>query len=172
MATQMSDFTSFMDELHTASAHLATQEGDDIGRVRQLIGAMGQSLTTTMFAFQQASSVKDGVIFIAGLAEKFPDAGWIGTVAAEQFRKPVNTLRTRYALTDMAALHERAADLAPNLGNSEILALCRALLEYDAFLIRQMRDLLPIYELALVFEGYKTMTERVKESPEGRGIAH
>jgi hypothetical protein len=152
-----------------ATAALHAEEGEDVKRVKRLRGAMGQSFTTTIFAFQQASSVKDGIAFIAALAEKYPRESWLATAAAEQFRRPVNTLRTRYALLDTAALHEDAGQLAETLDGAALLRLSRAFIVYYAFLLRRLRDLLPFYELSVAFEGQKLIAERVAISPVGKG---
>jgi hypothetical protein len=156
-------------KIEAATAALHAGEGQDVKRVKQLRGAMGQSFTTTIFAFQQASSVKDGIAFVAALAEKFPRESWVSTIAAEQFRRPVNTLRTRYALLDTAALHEDAASLGPALDGAGVLRLARTLIVYYAFLLRRLRDLLPFYELSVAFEGHKLIGERVAISPVGKG---
>jgi hypothetical protein len=156
--------------IEAATATLSTGTAADVARVRQLRGAMGQSFTTTVFAFQQAGTVRDGVAFIAGLAEKFPGEGWVVTVAAEQFRRPVATLTTRYALSDTAALHTDAAALCAGLSGAELLRLSRAMLVYYAFLLRRLRDLLPFYELSVAFEGHRLIAERVAISPTGEGV--
>ena len=170
----MADSAGRLDELvakiEAATSALHAGEGEDVTRVRQLRGAMGQSFTTTVFAFQQASSVKDGIAFVAALAEKFPREGWVATVAAEQFRRPINTLRTRYALLDTAALHAEAADLGGTLEGAGVLRLARALIVYYAFLLRRLRDLLPFYELSVAFEGHKLVAERAAISPVGKGV--
>jgi hypothetical protein len=170
MAEQADDYQSLMQAVHLASVFLSEHEGDDVGRIKQLMGAMGQSFTTTMFAYQQAITVKDGIHFISVLAEKYGAEDWLGIVAGEQFRRPINTLRTRYAMLDAAALHERAGKVAPGLRGPEIVALSRALIVYYAFLLRRIGELLPVYELATVFEGQKLMAERVKASPMGKGV--
>ncbi len=153
-----------------ATLTLHKGEAEDVRRVTQLLGAMGQSFTTTMFAYQQASTVRDGVGFIASLAEKFSTELWLPIVAAEQFRRPVATLRARYALHDTAALHEDAARLAPGLDGAALLRLTRTMIVYYAFLLRRLRDLLPFYELSVAFEGHKRIAERVAISPTGKGI--
>jgi hypothetical protein len=155
--------------IEAATAALHADEGEDVRRVKQLRGAMGQSFTTTIFAFQQASTVKDGIAFIAALAEKHPRESWLATVAGEQLRRPVNTLKTRYALLDTAALHEAAARLAPTLDGAALLRLTRSFIVYYAFLLRRLRDLLPFYELSVAFEGQKLIAERVAISPVGHG---
>jgi hypothetical protein len=170
MSVQASEFERLMETVRQATVTLSEQEGNDIGRVKQLVGAMGQSFTTTIFAFQQANTVKDGIHFIADLAQKYPAEPWLGIVAGEQFRRPINTLRTRYALMDTAALHESAGKLAPTLRAGELLALSRAVIVYYAFLLRRMRELIPMYELAVAFEGQKVLAARLKESPKGKGI--
>jgi hypothetical protein len=156
-------------KVEAATATLHADEGADVKRVKQLRGAMGQSFTTTIFAFQQASTVKDAIALIAALAEKFPHEGWLGTVAAEQFRRPVNALKTRYALLDTAMLHEDASRIAATLDGAGLLRLARAFIVYYAFLLRRLRDLLPFYELSVAFEGHKLMAERVAVSPVGQG---
>ncbi|HEY6434348.1 MAG TPA: hypothetical protein VIZ17_20435 [Acetobacteraceae bacterium] len=156
--------------IEAATVTLHKGEAEDVRRVTQLLGAMGQSFTTTIFAFQQASTVRDGVGFIASLAEKFSAEPWLPTVAAEQFRRPAATLRARYALHDTAALHEEAARLAPGLDGVALLRLTRTMIVYYAFLLRRLRDLLPFYELSVAFEGHKRIAERVAISPIGKGI--
>jgi hypothetical protein len=157
-------------ELNKATMVLRDGESADVSRVKQLVGAMGQSFTTTVFAFQQASSVKDGIAFVASLAEKFPNEAWLATVAAEQFKRPVNTLRTRYALRDTAQFHEEAGKIAPELSGAEVLRLAREFIVYYGFLLRRIRDQLPFYELGVAFEGHKLVTERVKSSVVGKGV--
>jgi len=156
--------------LEAATSTLEREPGADVARVRELRGAMGQSFTTTVFAFQQASTVKDGIAFLAALAEKHPREAWVATVAVEQFRRPVNTLKTRYALLDTAALHEAAAAVAGTLDGAAVLRLARSFIVYYAFLLRRLRDLLPFYELSVAFEGQKLIAERVAVSPVGKGI--
>jgi len=169
----MAEATTALDALiariEAATTTLSAGAAGDVARVRQLRGAMGQSFTTTIFAYQQASTVRDGIAFIAALAENFPGESWIGTVAAEQFRRPVNTLTTRYALRDTAALHTDAAALCGGLSGADLLRLARAMLVYYAFLLRRLRDLLPFYELSVAFEGHKLIAERVAVSPTGEG---
>ena len=170
MGAATDELQALIGDVHAATVALGEREGDDVARVRQLMGAMGQSFTTTIFAFQQASTVKDGIQFLAGLAEKFGAEPWLAAVAGEQLKRPVNTLRTRYALKDTATFHERASKLAPTLGGGEIVALTRALIVYYGFLLRRIRDLLPFYELGVAFEGQKIVAERVKASPKGMGV--
>jgi hypothetical protein len=169
MAEPAATLEALVARIEAATASLHADESADVKRVKQLRGAMGQSFTTTIFAFQQASSVKDGVAFVAALAEKYPHEGWLATVATEQFRRPVNTLKTRYALLDTAALHEDAARLAATLDGAGLLRLARSFIVYYAFLLRRLRDLLPFYELSVAFEGQKLVAERAALSPVGKG---
>ena len=155
--------------IEAATTAASAGASDDVARVRQLRGAMGQSFTTTVFAYQQASTARDGIAFVAALAEKFPAENWVATVAAEQYRRPVNTLTTRYAMRDTAALHGDAAALCAGLSGADLLRLARAMLVYYAFLMRRLRDLLPFYELSVAFEGHKLIAERVAVSPTGAG---
>jgi hypothetical protein len=157
-------------KIDAATLQLHRGEAGDVARVRQLLGAMGQSFTTTIFAFQQASTVRDGVAFIADMAGKYPTEPWLGTVAAEQFRRPVGTLRTRYAMRDTADMQEAAANLAPELNGDELLRLARTMMVHYAFLLRRIRDLLPFYELSVAFEGHKQIAQRVALSPTGQGV--
>ena len=170
MAVPSSSLEQLMAKLDAATAVLHAREGDDVGRVKRLRGAMGQSFTTTVFAYQQASSVKDGIAFVAALAEKFPRESWVGAVAAEQFARPVNTLRTRYALQDTAALQEEAARVSGALDSASVLRMARAFIVYYAFLLRRLRDLLPFYELSVAFEGHKLVAGQAAVSPVGKGI--
>lgn len=161
---------ALLDKINKATLTLHQGKAEDVSRVSRLLGAMGQSFTPTVFAFQQASTARDGVAFIAGLAEKYGAESWLQTVAAEQFRRPMNTLKTRYAMHDTAALHEDAAALSASLNGEQMLGLTRALIVYYAFLLRRIRDLLPFYELSVAFEGQKIIAERVAVSPTGRGV--
>jgi hypothetical protein len=157
-------------KIDAATMQLHRGEAEDVARVSRLQGAMGQSFTTTVFAFQQASSVRDGVAFIADLAGKYPRETWLGTVASEQFRRPVGTLRTRYAMRDTADMQEAAANLSPELDGEGLLRLARTMMVHYAFLLRRIRDLLPFYELSVAFEGHKLIAQRVAVSPTGKGL--
>lgn len=170
MAEAAGRLDALITKIAAATATLEESQGDDVKRVTQLRGAMGQSFTTTIFAFQQASTIKDGIGFLAALAEKFPRENWVATVATEQLRRPVNTLRTRYALLDTSGLHEEAANLAESLDAAGVLRLARALIVYYGFLLRRLRDLLPFYELSVTFEGHRLVAERTAISPTGKGI--
>ena len=161
---------AFIARIEAATEALHSGQAEDVRRVSQLLGAMGQSFTTTIFSFQQASTARDGVAFIADLAQKYPAEAWLGTVAAEQFRRPVNTLRTRYAMRDTADMHEQAAKLAAGLDGAALLRLARTMMVYYAFLLRRLRDLLPFYELSVAFEGHKQIAQRVAVSPTGKGV--
>jgi len=170
MAQATTALDALLASIDAATMELHRGQAKDVARVSQLLGAMGQSFTTTVFAFQQASSARDGVGLIAALAEKHPTEAWVATVAAEQFRRPVNTLKTRYAMHDTAALHEQAAALSAGLAGADLLRLSRGLMVYYAFLLRRLRDLLPFYELSVAFEGHKRIAERVKISVTGKGV--
>jgi hypothetical protein len=170
MTTTSARLEEFIAQIETAAAALHRGEAEDVRRVSRLLGAMGQSFTTTVFSFQQASTVRDGVAFVADLAQKYPAEAWLGTVAAEQFRRPVNTLRTRYAMRDTADMHEEAAELAADLDGAALLRLSRTMIVYYAFLLRRLRDLLPFYELSVAFEGHKQIAQRVAVSPTGQGV--
>lgn len=169
MAATPKELQSFLAEIRGASETARTGHPGDLDRVRKLVGAMGQSFTTTVFAFQQASALKDSAHFIAAMAEKYPNEPWVATVASEMLRRPVNTLKTRYALTDTAAIHEQASKIAAGLNGRELLDLARRLIEYHGFLVRRIRDLLPFHELGIAFEGHKVVSERAKFSPKGKG---
>jgi hypothetical protein len=170
-APPLTTLAALLSHIDEAVERLTGGDSADVARVGQLRGAMGQSFTTTIFAFQQASSVRDSIFFIAHLAEKFAADPWVATVAAEQFRRPINTLSTRYALRDSAAIQQAAADLCPALSNADLLTLARGMIVYYGFLLRRLRDQLPFYELSTTFEGHKLIAERVAESPVGRGAA-
>lgn len=170
MASADVSLGGLLGKINKATLTLTQGKAADVSRVSRLLGAMGQSFTPTVFAYQQASTARDGVAFIASLAEKHGAEPWLRTVAAEQFRRPVNTFKTRYAMRDTAALHEEAAGLAASLNGEQILELARALVVYYAFLLRRIRDLLPFYELSVAFEGQKIIAERVAVSPTGKGV--
>lgn len=144
---------------------------EDVNRVKNLVGAMGQSFTTTIFAFQQVSAIRSDILFVTGLASRYKEP-WVAIVASEILRSQVKTLHTRYALKDTAALTAKAADVAATLDSDQIITLFRSLQEYYVFLIRRIRDFLPFYELSVAYEGYRFMTERAvspgREKPRER----
>jgi hypothetical protein len=158
-------------ELATAKEIVRVGNAEDVIRVKNLVGAMGQSFTTTIFAFQQASTIKSDILFVTGLASRYKEP-WVATVAGEILRSQVKTLNTRYALKDTAALMAKAADVAVGLDSDQIITLFRSLQEYYTFLIRRIRDFLPFHELSIAFEGYRFMTERAvspgREKPRER----
>lgn len=152
------DFEALLRTVRTAAETVRVDKAPDVEAVIALVGAMGQSFTTTMFAFQQVSQIKSNMDLLAGLAQKYPEP-WVATLAGELLRRPVNTLRTRYALNGTADLYEQAAPLVSGLEPAQIVELARHLLEHHSFLARRIRDLLPFYELAVTFEGYRMMKE-------------
>jgi hypothetical protein len=157
------DKTTILDdllkELAKAKEIVRVGNAEDVIRVKNLVGAMGQSFTTTVFAFQQASTVKSDILFVTGLAIRYREP-WVAIVASEILRSHVKTLHTRYALKDTAALTTKAADVVATLDSEQIITLLRSLQEYYVFLIRRIRDFLPFYELSIAYEGYRFMTEK------------
>lgn len=132
-------------------------ESPDVVAVQSLVGAMGQSFTTTLFAFQQVSALKSDVGFLMSLCRQHEEP-WVRTVSSMLLARPVKTLRTRYALNMTADLHVKAAAAAAGAAPSELLQMLRGLFEYYNFLVRGIRDLLPFHELSVVFEGHKRLT--------------
>jgi len=153
-------------EIAKASETARVGNAEDVTRVKNLVGAMGQSFTTTIFAFQQASAVKSDIMLVIGLAGKYKEP-WVATVASEVLSSPVKTLQSRYAMKDTAELMAKAAEVAKTLNSEQMITLFRRLQEYYTFLIRRIRDLLPFYELSIAYEGYRFMTE--KAVAPGRG---
>jgi hypothetical protein len=88
----------------------------------------------------------------------------VNVLAGELFRRPLNTLRTRYALHQTAQLYEHAAGLAGQLTHAQLLTLARRMMEHHGFLARRIRDFLPFYELSTAFEGHKFMVEAEKKA--------
>lgn len=165
MAAQ-SDFVGFLEHIRSVAETARVGATPDVEAVRNLVGAMGQSFTTTIFAFQQVSQLKSNMDFLAALAQKHSD-GWVAVLAGELFRRPINTLRTRYALQETADLYAQAANLAGSLTNEQLVDLARRMIEHHGFLARRIRDMLPFYELACTFEGCKVMDEAERKA--GRG---
>ena len=71
MASADVSLEGLLDKINRATLTLHDGKAEDVSRVSRLLGAMGQSFTPTIFAFQQASSARDGVAFVAVLAEKY-----------------------------------------------------------------------------------------------------
>jgi hypothetical protein len=158
----MSDATydGFMEQLKRDAETMRKGNAPDVQRVHDLVGAMGQSFTTTVFAFQQVATVRSAISFAKSLAEKHRGEGWTKIVVKETLKSPLNTLRTRYQLTDTADLMERAASLVDSLDDAQVLDLLRWLGTYLSFLARRLRSFLPFYELSIAFEGHRFMTEK------------
>ena len=150
-------YEAYLTEL--AEAKEAARQGtlSDIAAVKGLVGAMGQSFTTTLFALQQVNTLKSDVDFLMSLVRTC-DEPWVRTVMSALLRRPLRTLRNRYHLHRTADLHEKASDLIPALTGDQLLNLTRGLVEYHNFLSRSLRMLLPFYELSLVFEGHRALT--------------
>ncbi|MDX1429068.1 MAG: hypothetical protein R3282_02220 [Rhodothermales bacterium] len=161
------DLERLMKEIRDASETMRAGEPEDITRLRRLPGAMGQSLTITMFGFQEANAIKSNVNFLLRMADKY-DEPWVSVVASELLAAPVKALGKRYQMTDTAALLERASRVAAGVSGEELVSLLRRLLEYSNFLSRRLRDLLPFHELSVTFEGYRYMTEKAIPPSKGR----
>ena len=107
-----SELEAFLADLAPASETMRTGDPQDIQRLRRLPGAMGQSLTITMFGFQEANTIKSNLNLLLEFADKH-DEPWVATVVSEMLASPAKTLGKRYGLTDSAALVGRAAKIAP-----------------------------------------------------------
>ena len=99
-------YDEFMATLATAKEIARSGDCADVDAAERLVGAMGQSFTTMMFAFAQVNSLKSDVDFLTSLVQQH-DEPWVGTVAAALLRRPVKTLRTRYRLEQTADLQEK-----------------------------------------------------------------
>jgi hypothetical protein len=165
--TNKKELETFLSDLAIASEAMRMGEPEDIRQLRRLPGAMGQSLTITMFSFQQAEGMKSNLNFLLKLADKH-DEPWVSTVTGELLASPIKTFGKRYQLTNSAALLERAAGLAVGLSGDEMIPFLRRLLEYFNFLSRQLRSLLPFHELSVTFEGYRYMSERATPPSKGK----
>lgn len=161
------ELDAFLADLATASETMRAGDPADVQRLRRLPGAMGQSLTITVFGFQEANTIKSNINFLLKFAEKH-DEPWVGTVVSEMLASPARTVGRRYALTDTASLLERAAKIAPGLSGDAMVNLLRRLLEYFNFTSRRLRDLLPFHELSVTFEGHRYMTERAIPPSKGK----
>lgn len=161
------ELEAFLADLAPASETMRAGDPQDIARLRRLPGAMGQSLTITMFGFQEANTIKSNLNMLLKLVDKH-DEPWVGQVVSTMLASPVRALGKRYALSDSAALMERAAKLAPELSGPDMVNFLRRLLEYFNFTSRRLRDLLPFHELSVTFEGHRYMTERAIPPSKGK----
>ena len=152
-------FTNYMDRLKAAAEEMRTGEPGDVQNIHDLVGAMGQSFTTTMFAFQQVSTVKSNVGLVTGLVQKNKGADWTRIAVEAALTSPINTLRTRYNLQSNADLLESAVPHVNSLGDAELVHLLRWISVYLTFLARRARSFLPFYELSIAFEGQRFMFE-------------
>src|SRR5690554_4835332 len=116
-------FTNYMDRLKAATEEMRAGEPGDVQNIHDLVGAMGQSFTTTMFAFQQVSTVKSNVGLVTGLVQKNKDADWTRIAVESALTSPLNTLRTRYNLQSTADLLEAAAPHVKSLGDADLVDL-------------------------------------------------
>ncbi len=140
-------------------ARFISGEAEDVRARQQASGRHGPIFHhRPMFAFQQASTVRDGVGFHRpAWRRNYPREAWLGTVASEQFRRPVGDI----AHAICAARHRRPAGgrraiCAPELDGDGLLRLDA---DDDGAITPSccvgMRDLLPFYELSVAFEGHK-----------------
>ncbi len=153
-------YQGYMTTLKAAAEEMRVSDASDVKNVHDLVGAMGQSYTTTVFALQQATTTKSMIAFAEGLVAKHANAGWTKIVVETTLRSQLNTLRTRYKMTRSAELIEQAAGLVAGLDDAETIDLLRWINQYLTFLIRRIRSMLPFYELSIAFEGHRFMVER------------
>lgn len=161
------ELDAFLSDLAAASEEMRMGEPEDVRQLRRLPGAMGQSLTITMFGFQATDAMKSNINFLLRMVAKY-DEPWVPTMASELLASPAKTYAKRYQLTNSAALLERAAAIAAELSGDELTSFLRRVLEYFNFLSRQLRSLLPFHELSVTFEGYRYMTERAVPPSKGK----
>ena len=153
-------FAGYMDALKTATEEMRVGDPGDVQNAHDLVGAMGQSFTTTVFAFQQVSTVKSSISFVTGLVEKHKSSDWTKTVVEAALKSPINTLRTRYNLQATADLLESAVPLVKSLQDQEMIDMLRWIGVYLTVLARRVRSFLPFYELSIAFEGHRFMVEK------------
>ncbi len=153
-------FAQYIERLKKATEEMRVGEPTDVQNVHDLVGAMGQAFTTTMFALQQVSVVKSNIGLVTGFVEKNKGAEWTRTAVEAALKSPINTLRTRYNLQTTADLLEGAVPHLKTLGDGELIDLLRWIGVYLTFLARRARSMLPFYELSIAFEGHRFMVEK------------
>jgi hypothetical protein len=153
-------YNTYMSDLRKATETMRVGEPGDVQNVHDLVGAMGQSFTTTVFAFQQVSTVKSNIGLVLGLVEKNKNADWTRIAVEAALKSPINTLRTRYNLQGTADLMEKAVPLIKSADDGDLIELMRLISVYLTFLARRVRSFLPFYELSIAFEGHRFMVEK------------
>jgi hypothetical protein len=153
-------YQSYMAELKAATEEMRVGDASDVKSIHDLVGAMGQSYTTTVFAMQQATTTKTSIAFALGLVEKYKKTEWTKIVVEATLRSQLNTLRTRYKMIRTADLIEKAAGFVAALDDATTIDLLRWINQYLTFLTRRIRSMLPFYELSIAFEGHRFMVEK------------
>jgi hypothetical protein len=153
-------YDAYLAELKAATEEMRVGPAADVQRVHDLVGAMGQAYTTTMFALTQTTTMKSAVSFALDMVQKHAKTDWTRTVAAATLKSPLGTLRSRYKLLDTADLIEKAAGLVKDLDDTRLVELLRWVNQYITFLIRRIRSMMPFYELSIAFEGHRFMVEK------------
>jgi beta-glucosidase/6-phospho-beta-glucosidase/beta-galactosidase len=153
-------YKKFMAELKAATEEMRVGDAKDVKNIHDLVGAMGQSYTTTVFALQQTTTIKSSISFAQSMIEKHKNADWTKIVTEATLRSQLNTLRTRYKMARTADLIEAAAGFVAGLDDATTIDLLRWVNQYLTFLMRRIRSMLPFYELSIAFEGHRFMVEK------------
>lgn len=163
------DSASLTRDLVTAMTALNEERAEDLRRLDGLMGAMGQSFTTSVFGFFQINALKDTIgtfLDLAVDARLAPDA--FRLVFGEIAGKQRGALTRRYKLLDTAGF---LGTIDGFIQTSDDRQGWRQVLvhffEYLSFLNRRLRDRLPFHELSVAFEGAKRVNAEYERSPAG-----
>ena len=145
---------NFLKDLEKEKTKLKNQKADDLKKIKNLIGAMGQSFSTTIYAFQYAEIIRSRMVFLRSISNDLEEEQIKKTtfLALKSF---IKILHVRYHLDDTADILESASKLVSSLDKEELESLFKNLLEYLNYLVRAIRTMIPFYELSVTFEGVK-----------------
>jgi hypothetical protein len=158
MATKA--YEEYMATLKAATEEMRVGPASDVTNIHDLVGAMGQAYTTTVFAMQQTTTMKTSISFAISMIEKHKNVDWTKIVAEATLRSALGTLRSRYKMVATADLMEKAAGFVAELDDKTNIDLLRWVNMYLTFLTRRIRSMLPFYELSIAFEGHRFMVEK------------
>lgn len=156
-----------MTELPAVEAALQSAKNGksaDIERLRGRKGANNQGFTVTMFAMTEVSRCSELIGMVRGLLNK-KEYTWdqVKDLSIGLLKRHADTLDRRYALGDAAIFMTSLADAVEAGDKAEIERLCHAVGSYLGYLNFLIAVEIPWHELAVAFEGARTVKKALAD---------
>ena len=99
---------SYLKYLEKEKMKVKIQEADDLKKIKNLVGPMGQSFSTTVYTFQEVEAIRSLIHFLRSILLNELEEEQIKKVSFLVLSSYIKTLHIRYHLDDTADILESA----------------------------------------------------------------